>query len=120
MTAVITRSTDAATVTPFLVLGPFEDEADGQSIVHDILGSSDSDVTLRPASTPTGSVELFFLTWDDAQAAREFHRAPAVFTLADPDAGFFPSSYIMTRVSRAQQDARARWVVTVEYREVTP
>lgn len=115
--------TDGTTViTPDLVLG-YEAAQDGRSVFHDVIGRSDPDVTLRELATRSGSLDLFFLTRADADAARTFHAAAKVFTYNAIDNPSTSMDYVVAEggVRIKLDDAtRARWVLTVAYREVAP
>ena len=119
MSAVISRSIDSATVVPGLVM-LFEDEAEAGAILHPILGREYPDVTLRPASAASGVLRLFFLTHEEAAAARRFHMAAAVFSLASDTMPWLPARYVahgqLRRVQQEQQSAR--WIVEIGYQEV--
>jgi hypothetical protein len=120
MATVISRSTDAATVTPALVM-PFEGEDEAGTVVHRIPGREFPDVTLAPALGSGGTLRLFFLTFADAEAARGFHRAAATFTIAS-DQEWLPAAYVpQGRIRRAQQaENLRRWVLEVPYEEIAP
>lgn len=122
MTTTITRSTDSTSITPAFVLGPFQAFDEAGSLVHPILGRSADDVTLRPAKLGTGNLELYFLTADDAETARLFHRPAATFTVISDDGAFLPALYVPQRqIGRAQRsDLMDNWVLTVPYQEIQP
>jgi hypothetical protein len=119
VSTLFSRSTDASTVTPDLVL-PFDGEDDPGTIVHRVLGTERVDVNLRPAQAGTGTMRLFFLTYADAAAARLFFRAPAIFITAS-DLAWLPVAFVpVAPMRRVQQDVNvARWVLEVPYQEVT-
>lgn len=116
----ITRSSDTATLTPDLVLTEWADENEPQTIVHRILGRQDVVVTLRPALDATGTMRLFFLTLAAAREAQAFHRAAATFTTDGSDERL-PAEYVPRRIRKAQQpDNSKRWIVEIEFQELTP
>lgn len=118
MSTTFTRSIDAATITPALVLGSFESEDPVQTLVHVIPGRETPDVTLRPAQASTGVMRLFFLSHAQADAARVFHRAAAVFGTGS-DMEWLPAAYVPQRgIRRAQQDHAGRWVIEIPYQEI--
>lgn len=122
MSHVISRSTDAATITPDQIEAPFEAEDEGQSVLHKVLGRTYPDVTLRPMSAATGTLRLRFSSASEAEAARIFHRQAATYTVASP-AAFLPARYVPTRVGRAQQLLGADvsgWAVEVDFAELSP
>lgn len=121
MSATITRSIDAVAITPDLVFA-FEDASESASLLHPIIGSSEADVTLRPARRPTGQLKLFFLTHDAATAAREFHRAAATYGITSDSMPWLPARYVpQGPIGRVQEEAnRTRWTITVAYQELAP
>ncbi|KTR77430.1 hypothetical protein NS234_07440 [Microbacterium oxydans] len=118
MTA-ITRSTDAQTVAPDLVLTEWVTENEVQTIVHRVLGRPDVDVTLRPAIDATGTMRLFFMNQAAAEAARRFHLATATFRTITTDARL-PARYVPQGVIRnAQQNVNdKRWVLEIQFQEL--
>lgn len=119
--ATITRAGSTTAIVPDLVM-PFEGDDQAGTVVHPIAGRAYPDVTLAEASAGTGTLRLFFLTYGDAEAARQFHRAAAAFTLTAPDMPWLPHYYVVIdRIGRAQQtENRKRWMITVPYQEVAP
>lgn len=119
MSTTFSRSTDAATFTPDLVM-PFEAEDEPGTIVHPILGSDLVDITLRPAQPSIGTMRLFFLTFANADAARVFLRAAAVFAISS-DLAWLPDAFVPAGpIRRVQQDPTvSRWILDVPYREVS-
>lgn len=121
MATTITRSTDGTVVTPTLVLGEWASEDEPGTLVHPVLGREYPDVTLRPAQASTGTMRLFFMDFAAADAARRFHRAPAVFR-AVTDIPWLPAAYVPNGpLRRAQQSENMlRWVLEVPFQEVEP
>lgn len=121
MSTIITRTADAATTTPDLVM-LHEDASEAASVVHPIIGSEDVDVTLRPARRPTGTLRLLYLTHADATAARELHRAASTFTIDSPDMPWLPARYVpQGAIGRVQQAQNVkRWMIEVGYQELAP
>ncbi|MFB4348481.1 hypothetical protein [Microbacterium sp. CR_7] len=116
----ISRSTDAQTIVPDLVLNEWETENEAQSIVHPILGSADVAVTLRPARDATGVMRLFFLTHAAAEQARLFHTAAATFATSSDDVRL-PALYVpQGGIRKAQQANDARWIIQIQYQEIRP
>lgn len=119
MAVVITRSTDEATVTPDLAEPLDELAAEPQTVVHPILGSSDVDVTLWPASPAIGRVRLLFPSWAAASAALEFHRAAATFSMTSLSMPWLPSLYVPRSLQLVQsREARRRWTLELGYQEI--
>jgi len=119
MVTTISRSTDATTIVPELVLRGWESTDEAGTLVHPIIGAEWPDVSLRPAAARTGTMRMLFASPADAEAARVFHRAPAVFTTASTLL-WVPAAYVPVRVRPMQQDGPHRWIVEVEFQEVQP
>jgi len=118
--ATFARSIDAVTVTPALVM-PFEAEDEAQTIVHPVSNAEYPDATLRPATASAGVIRLFFLTFDDVEAARLFFRPASTFTTtAGPS--WLPARFVpQGRIRRTQDpDRPGRWMLEVPYQELAP
>lgn len=121
VTATITRAGSATVITPDLVF-PYESSDESGTVLHPIAGRGNPDVSLAEAALPAGVLRLFFLTYEAADAARLFHRAPSAFSLSAPEMPWLPTYYVVIdRIGRAQQETnRARWIIDVPFQEVTP
>lgn len=117
----IGRSTDAVVISCDVLLAPHQIEDEPRTIVHEILGATYPDVTLRPAASATTRLLLAFDTEAAAEAARVFHRVAATFTITT-DIALVPSRYVpQGRTERAQYNQNLdRWVLTVNARELAP
>lgn len=115
----ITRTSDAATVVPTLVLSNWSSDDEPQTLVHPILGREFPDVTLRPAMARTGTLRLFFWDYAAADAARKFHHAAAVFRTVT-DMAWLPRAYVPNGPIRCTQQAEnaARWVLEIPFQEL--
>jgi hypothetical protein len=114
--ATITDGT--TTVTPDLVLQVTSSQAGG-SIIHDIIGGG-TVMTQRPARPRSGTLNLFFLTEDEAEACRALHATGALLTYDEPEHASRHLVYTATNISPALDDqTRHRWTVSVDFREVT-
>ncbi len=107
-------------IVPLLVLG-YESTSSAQHIFHDVIGAPSPAVSLRHVSTRSGTLELFFLNDEYSFAAEQFLRVAGVYYLrADHpsmDLAFVPSGLISRTLD---PETRKRWILRVEYREVTP
>lgn len=107
-------------IVPDLIMS-HQDEILGGSIIHAVPGRIYPPVTLRAATAPTGTLRLFFLDATAAQAARDAHLAAVAPTIADESMPWLPQRYVMTRLSRIQQETNGkRWVLEVGYQEIAP
>lgn len=111
-----TISDGTTTLVPTLVLD-YSTARASRSIVHDTLGSSSPDVTLRPPSTRDGVLHIFCLTRADAQALEALHLTALPMTFTDPEAP--PMTYVITGtlIVTYLVDVN-RWRVDISYREV--
>ncbi|OJU42016.1 MAG: hypothetical protein BGN97_04480 [Microbacterium sp. 69-10] len=119
MSTTITRSTDAASIIPELVLNGWDSTDEPRTIVHEILGRETPDVTLRPAAPRSGTLRLLFPDAASAEVARKFHRAAAVFTTVSTLA-WVPAAYVPAGGIRTAQQEGRRWVLEVPFQEVAP
>ncbi len=112
----------ATVITPTLILGYESTRAPG-TIVHDIIGRANPDVTLRPAGTRTGRMELGFIGEADSYAAETALSTAAVFTLTSTDRPTVALSFIVKEggtITRTLDDeTRNAWTVAFDWREVT-
>jgi hypothetical protein len=111
------------TITPELVLSVAATQQGG-TVFHDIIGDVQSPdpvivATVRPARPRAGTLELFFLDAESAEACRALHESPSLFTFDDTDQPTRSMTYGVTSISPALDDqTRMRWIVTVGYQEV--
>lgn len=113
---------DAGTITPKVVNG-FEASRPVRSKVHDILGSSNSDVTFRPAGLRRGTLTLVFATGAEAAAAEAVLATPQVFLLVEPDVVEVEMSFVVAGGDlrpRLDPGTRKTWLVDVPFVEVSP
>jgi len=105
-------------ISPALVLG-YQARRESRNIVHDIIGGGIALTLIRPRPR-SGTLELFFLTEDDAFAALTKHALETTFTLSDADRPSVGMTYALSGGIdiRLDQATRVRWVVAVDYQEV--
>jgi L-lactate permease len=112
----------ATTLTPTAVTNVTSTRQSG-NLVHEIIGRAEPDITLRPASTRVGVLELAYVgpdSEDDSALAELTHATGAVFTLHSPDVPSLGFAYVLDgALERAQDTTRKAWTVRVPYREVT-
>lgn len=118
-----TITSGASTITPTIILD-YSSDREAQSIVHPILGSSNPDITLRPASLRTGRLALGFQgssSETDSKTAVDLLSTAATFNLVSPDRSTIPMLFVVQgRVSRDLEDvSRDAWLVTFDYQETT-
>jgi hypothetical protein len=78
-----TLTSGATVITPNTVDG-YQSARPAQTIIHRVIGRADPDVTLRPAGTRTGTLELVFGVEATAIAAEQALAGADVWTLSDP------------------------------------
>ena len=74
-----TRSSDADTLTPTLVFGPFEVEREVRNISRELLHSNYTVSTFVPTVHRTGEFQCLFTTHAEAKAAAEWFTAASLF-----------------------------------------
>lgn len=93
-------------------------ENEARSIVHEIPGSEDVAVTLRPAAPATGTLKLLFMDHASAEAARALHLSAHALTV-ETDLDYLPDAYVpQGAIRKLQQDSVKRWVLEVPYQEI--
>lgn len=116
----ITHSTGV--ITPTVVDG-WSASREARTKVHDILGRSDPDVTLRPAGLRAGTLKLVFATEQAAADAVAVLAVPQVLTLADADRPSLAGRFVAadgTIELQLDDETRDVWIVTCPFREVAP
>lgn len=92
-----------------------------RTLVHIVLDREDPDITLRPSSPRTGSLEYLCADEDAARALENLHAvAPGVLVLASDRAHLDGLRYVVVDSLGVELDARTRrrWLVTVPFQEV--
>jgi len=113
--------TDGTTVvTPELILG-WDAAQDTRNVIHNIIGKSAPDVTLKPAGYRSGTLELLFTTSTAANTARVM-LAQALPFLIESDEAWLDGVYFVVSgtISSALEDTtRKLWTISVDFQEVT-
>lgn len=111
-----------AVITPSQILG-FKSAAESGNILHPVLGSENTDVTLRPARRRKGELQLLFTgaaAEEDSFDAENALRSTSSFTLASDDLATVGMTFtVQGDVRRDQSDSRKAWTVTFGYQEVS-
>lgn len=118
--ATLSNGTD--TISPELVTG-YQSTREPRTIVHNILGTSSVDVTVRPAGPRSGTLELLILSEADAAAAETALSGATVWTLTDADRSTIGMSFVVSggAITRTLEDeTRQLWLVSVPFVEVAP
>ena len=116
-----TISAGTLTFSPELVTA-WETSQESRNVIHVIIGRADPDVTLKPASSRTGTLEMLFLTASAANTARGILGAGAVFTISDSETWLDGFNFVMSgTISAALEDTtRNLWTVNADFTEVIP
>jgi hypothetical protein len=119
MTTTITSGIN--TIAPHLVLG-WSSNQESRTVVHAIMDRPDPDVTLKPASARTGTLQLLFLSATAADAARALLGTGAIFTVAGAETWLDGFRFVPAgTLGAALEDAtRGLWVVAADFAEVLP
>jgi len=114
-----TISDGTTTITPELVVG-YEATRDARTVVHQVIGRADPDVSLAADGLRTGSLELLFLTEAAASAGLALHTHPARFTLTEAGMTIPTMTYVRYGALRIRLDPQTQelWLLSVGFREV--
>lgn len=117
MTSTITYA--GGTITPELVLG-YTAQRPNRNVVHDLLYTSSPGYTFRPAGYRRGTLQLFFLTFAEANACDQAHRTPQILTFATDDVAGIGMRYITRDETTIELDPESRelWTVSIPFQEV--
>ena len=112
-----TITTSAGTLYP-LAVSEYSTRRNARSIVHDVLGRADPDVTIRPASLRSGMLRMSFNSAASSLAAENAHATGQSFTVVSPVAGV-AMRYVVAggQIERSYSDA-GEWVLMVPFQEV--
>lgn len=116
----ITHST--GTITPRVVLG-WEASRRARSLVHEVLGRPDPDITLRPAGVRSGTLRLLFATGAEAAAAASVFATAQTLTITDPDVAQVSMSFVVAEgdiVVQLDPETRRLWMLSAPFQEVVP
>lgn len=114
MPAILTMG--ATSLAPTALSAYTSDQAGG-SILHDILGRRDPDVTFRPAGLRSGSFVLDFPTEALSGSARVALSAAGGWTLTHSERTSINMRFVVRNVSRPLE-ADGRWMIQVQYEEI--
>lgn len=112
----------AGTITPIVVNG-FGASRTARSLVHEILGRPDPDITFRPAGMRSGTLKLVFATGAAAAEAEAVLVVPQVFTLFDVTVPQVGMSFVVAGgdvTSTLDEETMVVWIVEVPFQEVAP
>ena len=114
-----TITSGTLTFTPELVTA-WATSQDSRNVIHDTIGKTDPDVTLKPASTRKGTLEMLFLSASAANTARGILTNGTIFTISDSETWLNGLKFVMSGTIEAvhEDETRNLWTMTAEYTEV--
>jgi hypothetical protein len=110
-------STSGAETNPDLVLG-YQASRAVPSIAHRIIGRGDPDITLVPAGLRTGTLELFYTDETEAWSALDLLSQLSTFEYTEDQFAELAMTFVVLGAVQVRLD-NARWIVTVDYTEVS-
>lgn len=114
-----TISDGMSSVTPVLVVDYAHRRA-ARTIVHDVIGSSTPDVTLRAAGTREGTLQAVLITQADVTTLDTLLASPTVLTVTSDDEPRLDGlrHVVAGDDPEVRLEGARTWVVTWTYREV--
>jgi hypothetical protein len=114
-----TLSDGTTTLNPTIVDG-WESAQASRNVIHDILGNTSPDVTLRAPRMRTGTLKTVWLTKAQAEAARQLHLTANVFTLTSTEITYITMQYVVAGniTTTLYDDTRNAWTVNIDFQEV--
>lgn len=115
----ITISSGTLTFSPELITA-WGTSQESRNVIHPIIGKSDPDVTLKPASTRSGTLELLFSSATAANSARGVLASGTVFTISGSETWLNGIDFVMSgSISAAlEDDTRRLWTISADFTEV--
>lgn len=115
-----TISDGVTTVTPDLTDG-WNDTLTSRNVIHEVLGTAEVSVSLRPTAARSGTAKLTFLTSEaDARAAQTLLGTAAVLTYATTDRSTLGMDFVLAGAATVEldDDSRDAWIVTFDFQEI--
>ena len=114
-----TISSGTLTFTPELVTS-WETTQESRNVLHTIIGKADPDVTLKPASTRSGTLEMLFTSATAANTARGILANGTIFTISGSETWLNGLDFVMSgSISTALEDeTRNLWTISADFTEV--
>jgi hypothetical protein len=116
-----TITTGSTVITPEIITA-WNTAQETRNVIHDIIGRQDPDVTLQPASTRNGTLEMVFTNSSDAETARNAFVNGTTF-LIESDLTWLDGLTVVMNgsISAALEDTtRNLWTISADFVEVTP
>jgi len=114
-----TISSGTLTFTPELVTS-WGTSQQSRNVLHEIIGKTDPDVTLKPSSTRSGTLEMLFTSATLANTARGILANGTIFTISDSETWLNGLDFVMsgTISSALEDETRHLWTITADFTEV--
>lgn len=114
-----TISSGTLTFTPELVTA-WQVTQDSRNVLHTIIGKTDPDVTLKPSSTRSGTLEMLFTSASLANTARGILANGTIFTISDSETWLNGFDFVMSGAitSALEDETRRLWTITADFTEV--
>ena len=95
---------------------------DSRNVIHTIIGRTDPDVTIKPAASRSGTLELLFLSASSAETARGILANGAIFTISDDETWINGLKFVMSGTIGAvlEDSTRNLWTLSADFTEVIP
>lgn len=92
-----------------------------RNVVHEIMMRATPDVTLKPASSRSGTLDMLFSSSTEAEAARVALAAGTVFTISGAETWLEGFTFVASGTISATLDdsTRVLWTVSADFREVS-
>lgn len=107
-------------VVPEVVDG-FRAAREARTIVHDVLGSADVDVSMRPVGLRRGVLQMVFADAVAASAGEDLAATTQLLTLTDPDVPTVGMTFVVAGGEiglELNDETRSAWVLSVPFVEV--
>lgn len=107
------------TITPNLITG-WESTQESRTVVHQVIGKSSPDITLKPAGLRNGTLELVFFSSASAVSARAFLSQARKFILATDESWLTEMHFVVSGSLSWTLDEQTQkaWIVSFEFQEV--
>jgi hypothetical protein len=95
---------------------------ESRNVIHDIIGRTDPDVTLKAASSRSGTLEMLFETASAAETARGILANGTTFTISDSETWLDGFNFVMSgNIANVLEDTtRKVWVLEADFKEIIP
>jgi hypothetical protein len=118
----VSTITDGITaVTPLLVIA-WDTQREAGNVLHDIIGRTDDDVTLRPARLRTGTLECLCATLEDALQLEILASLPVKLIFEDADHPALNMTFVASGAIAVALDDETRRQATcsIDFAQVAP